>query len=1079
MAQHDALTDRRIWLAVPHEEKDMAVQRGGKKENGQNNIHWDKEAKLWFADPGTPQWKISPWLPDTSARATGSADPREEFGQALQEAGLVLNGLPIMDGKVHRVATLEDKKGKKTGGAYKGFNDRRPGGWFVNYHRATNEKDVTNWKATGGETDPLTTLHIRAGARQAADDSERARELMYAENTQKAHGLYSRLDSATDAHPYLQAKGVTADPALRLTNNNALVIPFSNVDAEFRSLQYITPEGDKSLFKEAPKMGNFFVTGGELENGQPVLYAEGYATARSLHMASGLPVVMTVDAGNMRTVAGILGERFPDSPHFFMADLDHTKKDNKGLLMAQDAAERVPNGAVITPDFTDAEKALGLTDFNDLHQSRGLEALSDRLSQDLARHSASRQATQREDIMSNASDIDANKHEQAPPDVNAPPIASILNTAGQQEADANHSAEANEPAGMPLNEKAGTQASTKSDSGPVPVNEQPAEQAEKSPQPDPESTPETAATSEQPNAGNPHVKKPAGDEPDLEIEPEAEQRAGASKKADPHTTTQTQAEQQEDGFAFGPRAPGEGSWQPDEKRGLIDTDQLLQRISWNEQKGTVQYLVDNAPAFRDHGNRITMESPEASKNNEHVMAALLTAIQHYGGKLEITGSDQFKERAIDLIASHGLKVSMKNPAQQALLDDARNRYQTKPDAKDTVQASPVTPDAKARHDANQQPRETHSATRSPSPGEGAAHTTDGQAHTGDTPQSQPTTRANNASNAEQETLDFSKGVKGQLLEYGKAPYEFDEKNRESYFVTLRTKAGPKTVWGVELESAIRESRVSEGQVINLQHLGKKAVTIQSPVHDAQGKVLHYEAKSSHRNHWQITPLVSPNVRPHDTPNAGEKLAAYDLLAFESVQKNLHKTGLVDNVPAIPATLDRLLWLRGDGRGTPERGDPLTAQRPREDPNAGKSVMTSWTEDGRMALHLMKGHGPYLQGLALINDQYHHVLASLPGKDTGPNLVINAITSEGLKYAGYGQAVNKVEGKPVDRDTMIFKLAGDTNTRIAKLDHPEKIPPQTHAALGFDERFKLDSNYPKSEPRAENHHKAQPGTGRPG
>ncbi|QLG96758.1 hypothetical protein HZF02_33165 (plasmid) [Pseudomonas yamanorum] len=50
------------------------------------------------------------------------------------------------------------------------------------------------------------------------------------------------------------------------------------------------------------------------------------------------------------------------------------KEQNKGLLMATAAAEQI-GGQVLYPAFTDDEKAGGLTDFNDLHQSRGLDAL--------------------------------------------------------------------------------------------------------------------------------------------------------------------------------------------------------------------------------------------------------------------------------------------------------------------------------------------------------------------------------------------------------------------------------------------------------------------------------------------------------------------------------------------------------------------------------------------------------------------------------------------------------------------------------------------------------------------------------
>jgi phage/plasmid primase-like uncharacterized protein len=54
------------------------------------------------------------------------------------------------------------------------------------------------------------------------------------------------------------------------------------------------------------------------------------------------------------------------------------KKDGKsynvGVEKAKAAAEKV-NGKVKIPIFTAKEKAKGLTDFNDLHKARGLDAV--------------------------------------------------------------------------------------------------------------------------------------------------------------------------------------------------------------------------------------------------------------------------------------------------------------------------------------------------------------------------------------------------------------------------------------------------------------------------------------------------------------------------------------------------------------------------------------------------------------------------------------------------------------------------------------------------------------------------------
>ncbi|HFV5160408.1 TPA: LPD7 domain-containing protein, partial [Escherichia coli] len=169
----------------------------------------------------------------------------------------------------------------------------------------------------------------------------------------------------------LTRKGIRAAPGVRLNNKNELVIPFSNGRGEIRSYQRIPVTGGKDarILKDSEKTGNWF-TFGTPENGRPLLFAEGYATAASLHEATGLPVLMTVDAGNMIAVAENARQIWTDSPFVFCADNDHQREINKGVFSATKAAE-VTNGEVIIPAFTEAEKAQGLTDFNDLDASRG------------------------------------------------------------------------------------------------------------------------------------------------------------------------------------------------------------------------------------------------------------------------------------------------------------------------------------------------------------------------------------------------------------------------------------------------------------------------------------------------------------------------------------------------------------------------------------------------------------------------------------------------------------------------------------------------------------------------------------
>ncbi|HDD8870892.1 TPA: DNA primase, partial [Escherichia coli] len=78
-------------------------------------------------------------------------------------------------------------------------------------------------------------------------------------------------------------------------------------------------------------------------------------------------------AGNMIAVAEDARQKWKQSPFIFCADNDHARQVNKGIVSATKAAE-LTGGSVIFPAFTDAEKAQGLTDFNDLDASRGRAA---------------------------------------------------------------------------------------------------------------------------------------------------------------------------------------------------------------------------------------------------------------------------------------------------------------------------------------------------------------------------------------------------------------------------------------------------------------------------------------------------------------------------------------------------------------------------------------------------------------------------------------------------------------------------------------------------------------------------------
>lgn len=1142
--------DYPVWLAVMPDQRDAARADAGKHPDGRSAIAWDKEAQLWYARPGADLSRLQKWLPDRSIRSSGGGDPQEEFLEALTSAGLVIDGLPVMNGRRQRVPVVEGKKGNRDG-VYRGFLDGvRPGGWYINYHRAENDKDVTNWKGSGreGKADPVARLHIKAAMQQARDDAARKQAALYARQTASAKALYARLPAADPTHAYLVRKGITVADDVRQTRNGALVVPFYDVNGGFRTLQYIPPDGEKYLYKDAPKSGHFRVEGGRLSNGEPILYAEGYATARSLHMVTGRPVVMTIDAGNMETVASVLKARYPDSPHLFMADVDHAKERNKGVLSANRAAAAT-GGAALLPDLTAAEIERGFTDYNDLHQSRGAERLQATLLPAIA--SALEGLNYKESSMATPDDAQP-APENTPASEPAVTIQPEATPAAAPDAAAQTpvpeaAPAAAEPAGT---KSAGRPGSAKAQSGEILAlsaqGMKPAQIAEQlgigqtsvyrilraqqpaapeagviqesraapaavsgaepavtfspppsdgAPEPAPAETAaaapaETAAADQVSRAaraaalsgsglslarvaaemnlgmGETHRLIEAGKQQqqaeqalsdtasDESGAPEAWQRAEPQTRPQGDPSPAAAAFGIENGILVGaPRvAPSDEDLPDASGKSRIDADKLLSRVTHEKQADgkSVLYRLDGEPAFVDHGNRLVMASG-SSAHEEKVLAALLTAANHYHGRIELIGSDEFKAFAIGVIVANKLNVTMKNAGQQADLDAARR-----------AAGQPVAPADAVRDDP---------------PGPRAA----------ETPPAAPVTQADNPAAAAPVIPSLQQAsapapaepkispavhtpaekarepVTGKVTACGQAPFRFETGQSESTFITLRTKEGTQTFWGKELAGVLRETNLQPGRMVTLQWMGEQPVTINKPVKDLQGNFTgQYEKVPTKRNRWSLAPAGGSRVQSGSDDMV--PLAAVDVNRYTQIQHTLvSRLGLDIDAPPKPA--DGLYWIKPDGQGSHQPGDPLSAPRPAHNERAGAPVMSAWGDDGRPDLLLVQGDGDYLQGVVRQNGIYNHVLVSLPGSKDAPPMVVNVLTSEGAQPIGNGNGINRSSGQPVPREHVVIRLSGDDKPRIAKLDAPAEVPATLHARLGYDERYKAESGWVKEQPAA--------------
>ncbi|RMO90346.1 Orf54 [Pseudomonas syringae pv. philadelphi] len=113
-----------------------------------------------------------------------------------------------------------------------------------------------------------------------------------------------------------------------------------------------------------------------------------------------------------------------------------------------------------------------------------------------------------------------------------------------------------------------------------------------------------------------------------------------------------------------------------------------------------------------------------------------------------------------------------------------------------------------------------------------------------------------------------KVIEGTLIEHGEAPYQHKDDNQMSYFVTLKPEGGrPRTVWGVGLEDAMKDSNLKQGDQVRLEDLGTRPVVVQ--VFEEDGTVTD---KTVNRREWSAQPTAPEREVAQTTPK-GQAAAA--------------------------------------------------------------------------------------------------------------------------------------------------------------------------------------------------------------
>lgn len=213
------------------------------------------------------------------------------------------------------------------------------------------------------------------------------------------------------------------------------------------------------------------------------------------------------------------------------------------------------------------------------------------------------------------------------------------------------------------------------------------------------------------------------------------------------------------------------------------------------------YFPDGARAFTDRGDRLTTPS----ENTEVVRSLIAIAKAREWSEITVRGTERFRKEAWLAGRMAGLEVRGYRPSEleQAHLVRALGR------------ANAVT--------AGESPQ---------SAAEGSSRR----------PEREPRTR------------ERQKGLlAGRLLDHGRATYQHEPTAPVSYFVKLETARGDRTIWGIDLERAFKESltQPSIGDEVGLRSVRQDAVKVKAAARDADGKVVGERDLETHRNRWII------------------------------------------------------------------------------------------------------------------------------------------------------------------------------------------------------------------------------------
>lgn len=155
-------------------------------------------------------------------------------------------------------------------------------------------------------------------------------------------------------------------PRLKERHRELLVPLYA--DGKLVNLQRINDDGRKRFLKGGRITGAASLVG-KIAGASTVYLCEGWATAATIHEATGCPVVAAMNAGNLMHVARRLRAALPGEVAITVAaDNDRHTPGNPGIAAGRLAADTI-RASLTWPRFPCA--GCKCSDFNDLDQCKG------------------------------------------------------------------------------------------------------------------------------------------------------------------------------------------------------------------------------------------------------------------------------------------------------------------------------------------------------------------------------------------------------------------------------------------------------------------------------------------------------------------------------------------------------------------------------------------------------------------------------------------------------------------------------------------------------------------------------------